>query len=85
VSNTAAKVEHRVRLTDKATRALAKKTTTFEAVPPGQQETRISPTAISAGNFNTQARQALHAGIIKNCKPTPIAITPGSFQTSQKS
>ena len=46
----AARVEARVMLTDRATFPLAKKTTTLEAVPPGQEATRINPTAISGGN-----------------------------------
>ena len=45
----AARVEARVMLTESATFPRAKKTTTLEAVPPGQEATRIKPTAISGG------------------------------------
>ena len=43
----AAKVEHIVINTDRARLARLKKAITFEAVPPGQQLTRINPTARS--------------------------------------
>ena len=50
VRTTASIVEMPVILTDKATFARARKATTFEAVPPGQQETSTKPTAMSLGS-----------------------------------
>lgn len=50
VKKIASIVETRVKLTDSAKFAFAKKTTTLDAVPPGQQDTKIKPTAISDGN-----------------------------------
>ncbi len=41
----ATEVETIVIITDKATLARAKNATTFDAVPPGQHDTRINPTA----------------------------------------
>lgn len=46
-------VEHIVISTDKATFARAMYVTTFDAVPPGQHPTRISPTASGVGNAST--------------------------------
>ena len=45
VINTAPRVEHIVIETERATSAQAIKVTTLLAVPPGQQATRINPTA----------------------------------------
>ena len=45
----AAKVEIEVIQTESATFAFAKYAITLEAVPPGQQETKISPTAKKGG------------------------------------
>src|SRR5699024_2247535 len=49
LNNGANKVETVVIATDKATFPLAKNVMTFEAVPPGQQPTRMTPSAISGG------------------------------------
>src|SRR5699024_5480465 len=43
-------VETAVIVTDRAVFPLAKNVITFDAVPPGQQPTKITPTATSAGN-----------------------------------
>ena len=43
-------------LTDKATSAFAKYAITFEAVPPGQEETNIIPTEKSGDNSKIFAR-----------------------------
>ena len=56
VMKTASIVETVVMVTDKATSARAKKEITFEAVPPGQQETRIKPVASGVGRSNKMAR-----------------------------
>lgn len=49
VRRTESKVEIEVRVTDNATSALAINVKTLDAVPPGQQATRISPTAKGVG------------------------------------
>lgn len=49
VNATDSKVEMEVRVTDSATSAFAINVKTFDAVPPGQQATRISPTANGVG------------------------------------
>ena len=46
---TARSVENAVIVTDSATSARARNEMMFEAVPPGQQETRINPTAKGVG------------------------------------
>ena len=49
----AAIVEIVVIVTDNARLDLDKYTITFEAVPPGQLETKIKPTAKNGGKLNT--------------------------------
>jgi hypothetical protein len=85
VRNIANSVDAIVRLTERATFAFAKKTTTFEAVPPGHDATKINPTAISLGKLIDHAKKAPQAGMIRNCETTPIPINFGSFHTLQKS
>ncbi len=46
---TARSVDSAVMVTDSATSARARNEMTFDAVPPGQQETRINPTARGVG------------------------------------
>ena len=48
----AAIVESAVMLTDNARLDLDRNTMTFEAVPPGQLETKINPTAKNGGKSN---------------------------------
>ena len=57
VNSGASKVEADVTATDKATLPRAKKVITLEAVPPGQQPTKITPTATSAGKFNNLTKK----------------------------
>ena len=56
VSSGASKVEADVTATDKAT-LLRAKSHHIEAVPPGQQPTKITPTATSAGKFNNLTKK----------------------------
>src|SRR5699024_1757283 len=65
VNNGATKVEAVVIATDKATFPLAKNVMTFEAVPPGQQPTRVTPSAISGGNASNFANANAKSGIIE--------------------
>ena len=78
-------VETEVILTDSATLALDRKATTFEAVPPGQQETRINPTAISRGRFINITIIHPKKGIITNWRVTPHINAAGKRKTLLKS
>ena len=64
VANTAASVDIVVIETDKATLALAMKQTTFDAVPPGQLETKIKPIVKSGDRLNSLARAQPVRGMI---------------------
>ena len=77
VSTMAAKVLHMVINTDNATCARAMYTTTLEAVPPGQQDTRISPTANSLGNCSAVAMAQPMNGMMQNWAKTPRATGLG--------
>ena len=59
----ASRVEAVVMATESGTSARAKKEITFEAVPPGQQETRIRPIAKGVGKLNSQPRKNPRSGI----------------------
>src|SRR5699024_9925206 len=85
VNNGANKVETVVIATDKATFPLAKNVMTFEAVPPGQQPTRMTPSAISGGNASNFANANAKSGIIENCKTTPAITLFGCFKICLKS
>lgn len=50
---------------------------TFEAVPPGQQPTKITPTAISGGKLNNLHKINAKPGITTNCATTPINTALG--------
>src|SRR5699024_7005097 len=65
VKNGDDKVETVVIATDKATFPLAKNVMTFEAVPPGQQPTRMTPSAISGGNASSFANANAKSGIME--------------------
>src|SRR5690606_2876247 len=81
----ASKVVTDVMATDKAKSPRAKKVMTFDAVPPGQQPTKITPTATSGGSASTVANTQASAGIIMNCPKTPINTVMGRRNTSAKS
>ncbi len=57
--------------TESGTSARAKKEMTFEAVPPGQQETRIRPIAKGVGKLNSQPRQNPRSGISEYWRTIP--------------
>ena len=59
--------------TDKATSPLAISVTTLLAVPPGQQPTKIRPTANGVGSCNTMAMAAAKVGITRNWEINPTA------------
>ena len=85
VSTAAAIVETAVIVTESGTSALARKAITLDAVPPGQQATRISPAPISAGSANAITIAYPNAGMTVYCKINPAATCPGFFRTRLKS
>ncbi|GAB3792129.1 hypothetical protein GCM10028868_07150 [Virgibacillus kimchii] len=78
-------VDDAVILTDKGVSPLERKVMTFDAVPPGQQPTRITPTATSGGNCKPTANAKAMSGMMTNCAPTPMATSFGLLNTSLKS
>ena len=85
VRMTAPKVEHMVSITDNATSVRAMYDTTFDAVPPGQQATRIKPTANGVGSPSVVAMPQPIMGISRNCAMKPVAIARGRVVTRVKS
>ena len=65
-------VDNVVMVTDKAKLDLDKNTITLEAVPPGQHETKISPTAKKGDKSNTLPKSHPKKGITVNCKNKPV-------------
>ncbi len=66
------KVEAVVIATESATSPRARKTTTFEAVPPGQAPTRMTPRARSFGSPRPRARSHPPIGMTRYCRTTPM-------------
>ncbi|SPU05511.1 Uncharacterised protein [Bacillus spizizenii] len=64
VKTGANKVEIVVTATERAVFPFAKNVMTLEAVPPGQQPTRITPTAISAGRCSPNERPKATSGMM---------------------
>lgn len=63
VMRTASNVDPAVIVTERVTSARARNEITFDAVPPGQHDTRMIPTARGDGRANTVARPHPNAGI----------------------
>jgi len=64
---------------------LAKKVMTLLEVPPGQQPTNITPTAIIGSSLNTRVRTYAMSGIKVNWAIKPTKTTLGRLITSTKS
>lgn len=58
---------------------------TFEAVPPGQQPTSMTPNARSAGRPNNFASNHASKGITVNCARQPVSTSFGRLNTTRKS
>ena len=71
--------------TESATSALATYATTLDAVPPGQQQTRISPTARGVGKANKCPTHQPRKGITRYWRATPHPIAAGACRTRWKS
>ena len=78
-------VEMAVMLTDNAKLDRDKKTITLEAVPPGQLDTKISPTAKKGGRSNAFPKSHPKKGMTVNCKNKPVIIHLGVSVTRRKS
>jgi len=64
-------VEHAVIAIDSATSAFARRATTFEAAPPGQHPTRMTPSRSAGLPAFIFEHTAARAGITQNCASTP--------------
>jgi hypothetical protein len=78
-------VDNKVRVTESATSARAIKANTLDAVPPGQDATKISPLAVAGSKCKKCAIANPERGIIVNCSTTPIAMGMGLDNTLLKS
>lgn len=58
---------------------------TFDAVPPGAEPTRITPTAIAGSSPNTTASSQPASGMMRNCATTPTMRATGFLPTMAKS
>ncbi|OKN71614.1 hypothetical protein AM469_006488 [Pseudomonas aeruginosa] len=85
VTSGASRVVTEVIATDRATSPRDSQVITLEAVPPGQQPTRITPTAISAGNCNRRQSSQARPGMMTNWASTPISTRMWCRATSRKS
>ena len=81
----AAMVESAVMVTDSAKWERDKKTITLEAVPPGQLETKINPTAKKGGRSNKIPKSHPKKGITENCSNKPVSTHLGVWVTRRKS
>ena len=68
----AAMVESAVMVTERAKLERDKKTITLEAVPPGQLDTNINPSAKKGGNSKSFPKSQPKKGITVNCKNKPV-------------
>ena len=78
-------VEIKVIVTEKATFKLDKYAITFDAVPPGQQETKINPTAKKSGNWKILDIAHPKKGITENWINTPRIVHRGFLNRVLKS
>jgi hypothetical protein len=68
----AAKLVMAVREIDKGVFPLLIRVNTFEVTPPGQNDSIITPTAISGGNENAVTKQNARTGRITNWLTAPV-------------
>ncbi len=85
VSSGASRVVTAAMATARARSPLDSQTITFDAVPLGQQPTRITPTAISAGSWNSWHSSQAMPGMITKCATTPSATRQGWRARAAKS
>ena len=85
VRTTAPSVVQAVITTERATSARAIAVTTFDAVPPGQQATRIRPTASGGARSVSVATVQPASGMMRNWPKNPAATVAGREATRAKS
>ncbi len=85
VSRGASRVETVVIATERATSPLARYDTTFDAVPPGQQPTRMTPAASAGGSCSAAAISQPRNGMMAYCATTPITTGMGRLAIMAKS
>ncbi|MNE27157.1 hypothetical protein D3C80_1205530 [compost metagenome] len=85
VSSGASRVVTAAIATARARSPLASQAMTLDEVPLGQQPTRITPTAISAGSWNNWHNSQATPGMIMKCATTPRATRQGWRATAAKS
>ena len=85
VKTTPIRVEIKVIVTEKATFKLDRYAITFDAVPPGQHETKINPTAKKSGNCKILEIAHPKKGMIENWVNTPIIVHRGFWNKILKS
>ena len=85
VSTLASTVDEAVIKTDSATSAPAISETRLEAVPPGEQPTRVRPRKRFGASPNRRDDKAAPSGIAVNCVSTPNATARGFEATRRKS
>ena len=78
-------VEIAVMLTESTKFERERKTITFEAVPPGQQDNNINPTAKKGGNSNRIPNNHPKKDIKVNCNKKPVRIHEDVLVTCLKS
>src|SRR5699024_7083574 len=85
VSTGASTVDNAVAVTDSAVFPFARYVMTLEDVPPGAHPTRITPTAISGGSWNSMTSPSAMTGMIVYWAMTTIKTIFGAFNTLLKS
>ena len=78
-------VDSAVMVTDSAKLDRDKKTITLDAVPPGQLDTKISPTAKKGSRSKAFPKSHPKKGMTVNCKNKPVIIHLGVWVTRRKS
>ena len=81
----ASKVDVAVIPTDSAKSPLDRYVMTFEAVPPGQHPTRITPMASAGSSLNIRVNASASSGITVNCARQPTSTSLGRLKTTRKS
>ena len=71
--------------TDSATSPFDREVMTLDDVPPGQQPTRITPTASSVGSWNMRHKTHARKGMMMNCEKMPVMTAFGFVNTTLKS
>ncbi len=84
VMNRAKTVVKAVRLTERATFALASIEIMFETFPPGQAATSIIPNATAGDGFINKTSKKVIAGSMKYCEIIPKTMVFGFFARSLK-